>query len=337
MQQSQAICIYPNQKFSFIALSTKISEMVDLPLGNNVWATSRLPANLDTNWKEWIGSLRAARLGKDCNLFLCATIDSRQPAVLDEENRQLSQKVMLMFDGLMLAGNVELHHTPVLLSGAYQEDGLTVRQISDLRRPLIPAGVASDAITGEVLQLAAQYVSGRLAFANMTKYDRFARIWAIYERAICEENVHERLHDFCRCIEGFILPDIGKTRRQFMSRTEVFIGERHHETMKRLYDMRSNVEHMHEYEFPEVLSERERRLNVMRMSALSQGLARLCIGRFLTTSTLWPYYTAADALHQFWKLDVAAKKELWGIPIDLAALDRSFDPKRLANTDLGLG
>ena len=44
-----------------------------------------------------------------------------------------------------------------------------------------------------------------------------------------------------RCIDGLILPDTGKTKQQFKSRTELFIGPRHHELMGDIYDLRSAV------------------------------------------------------------------------------------------------
>ena len=46
--------------------------------------------------------------------------------------------------------------------------------------------------------------------------------------------------------DGLILPDTGKTKQQFKSRTELFIGPSHHELMGDIYDVRSAVEHLHE-------------------------------------------------------------------------------------------
>jgi hypothetical protein len=62
----------------------------------------------------------------------------------------------------------------------------------------------------------------------------------------------------------------------------------------------------------------------------------LCITRFLTSPALWAHYATVEALRAFWKLDIAVKRELWGPPIDLAALDRKFDPNRFTNATLGL-
>jgi hypothetical protein len=80
--------------------------------------------------------------------------------------------------------------------------------------------------------------------------DRFTRVLFIFDNAVVMPSVHERLHQFCRCIEGLLLPKAGRTEKQFVSRTETFVGPSHHETMPALYQMRSKVEHMHDYEWP---------------------------------------------------------------------------------------
>jgi len=185
-------------------------------------------------------------------------MDSAEPGVRDHENKQLDSAAMRLFDGLMLAGNVQTTATLILLGGAYQQDGLTVRSISDLRRPLIPAGVDHDDVTADMTALAYRHMMGRINFEKTTSYDRITRVRFIFDRAVVTPSVHERLHQFSRCIEGLILPNVGKTEKQFVSRTELFVGPSHHDIMRTLYQMRSKVEHMHEYDWPTGLAERDR-------------------------------------------------------------------------------
>jgi hypothetical protein len=330
--------IKPNQKFSFVALSANVDDALPehMPFQRGLWGARRLPVLLDEEWKKWIGSIRAERIGEDCNLFLCAALDSAEPGVLDHENKQLDSAVMRLFDGLMLAGNVMLPATPILIGGAYQQDGLTVRSISDLRRPLIPAGVDFDDVTADMVALAYRHMMGRISFEKTTTYDRIARVLFIFDNAVVTPNVHERLHQFCRCIEGLILPKVGKTEKQFVSRTELFIGPSHHDTMRALYQMRSKVEHMHEYDWAAGLAERDRRLLVMRRAALAQELARRCISRFLVTENIWPYYASPDQLASFWALLAADRQNLWGPPFDLDAIERKFASDEFTDESLGL-
>jgi len=330
--------IKPKQKFSFVALSANVEDALPqhMPLRPGLWVTRRLPIALDEEWRKWIGSIRAERIAEDCNLFLCAVMDSAEPDVLDHENKQLDSASMRLFDGLMLAGNVMTTATPILIGGAYQKDGLTVRSISDLRRPLIPAGVDYDDVTADVVALAYRHMMGRINFEKTTTYDRIARVLFIFDNAVVAPSVHERLHQFCRCIEGLILPSVGKTEKQFVSRTELFVGPSHHDTMRALYQMRSRVEHMHDYDWPAGFAERDRRLLVMRRAALAQELARLCISRFLVTKDVWPYYVSPDQLASFWALPAADRRKLWGAPFDLVAIDRAFDKTSFTDELLGL-
>ena len=48
----------------------------------------------------------------------------------------------------------------------------------------------------------------------------------LYWRHVRLQDTLDRLHQYCRCIDGLILPDAGETKRQFKSRTELFIGPR---------------------------------------------------------------------------------------------------------------
>lgn len=330
--------IKPNQKFSFVALSVNVEDQLpeSMSFQPGVWVTRKLPVSLDVEWQKWIGSIRTERITEDCNLFLCAAMDSAEPGVLDHENKQLNSTVMRLFDGLMLAGNINVVATPILIGGAFQPDGLIVRSIGDLRRPLIPAGVDYDDVTADIIALAYVHSMGRINFEKTTKYDRIARVLFIYDNAVVTQSVHERLHQFCRCIEGFILPSIGKTEKQFVSRTELFVGPSHHDAMRALYRMRSKVEHMHEYDWPSDLAERDRRLSVMRRAALVQELARRCISRFLNAEGLWPYYGDANRLGLFWTLSVPDRQKIWGAPFDLKAIDDKFDPEMFTDEMLGL-
>jgi hypothetical protein len=330
--------IKPRQKFAFIALSVNVDESLppNMPFRDGLWATRKLPVGLDDDWKKWIGSIRAGRIEEDCNLFLCAAMDSDTAGVIDQESKDLDTAVKSLFDGLTLAGNVNMTATPILIGGGYEQEALSVRTISDLRRPLIPLGTNYDDVTADMVALAYHHAIARAAFHATTSYDRIARILFIFDNAIVTPLVHERLHQFCRCIEGLVLPNAGNTTSQFVSRTELYVGPSHHEMMRTLYTMRSMVEHMHDYDWPDDLPERDRRLTVMRRAALAQQLARRCISRFLVTEQVWPYYASRDRLAAFWALPKADRQSLWGPTFDLKAIDNAFDPTQLTDELLGM-
>jgi hypothetical protein len=244
--------------------------------------------------------------------------------------------VSLLFDALMLTGNIQTNGTPILISGANQGDGLSIRHLSELIPPLIPAGVDYQELTALMLKEAFALMNARRKVERGAQWDRLQRLFYIWAKALRERNTHERLHQFCRCIEGLVLADAGSTTSQFVSRTELFVGPRHHDTMRALYQMRSKTEHMHDYDFPAGMPERQKRLEVMRFTALAQNIATACLARLLRTPKVWTYYSDKDQQAAFWKLGSTDRTALWGPPMDLTALDRAFDPTVFTDESLGV-
>ena len=90
----------------------------------------------------------------------------------------------------------------------------------------------------------------------------------IYLEARAAADILDRLHQYCRRIDGLILPNAGETKRQFKSRTELFIGPRHHDLMGDIYDIRSAVEHLHENRYLEGF-DRATRLDLVKKEAIT--------------------------------------------------------------------
>lgn len=76
-------------------------------------------------------------------------------------------------------------------------------------------------------------------------------------------------------------PDNGKTKPQFKSRTELFIGARHHDMMGEIYDVCSPVEHLHENQYLEG-SDRELRLDLLKKEAVTDHIARTALARIIS-------------------------------------------------------
>jgi hypothetical protein len=263
-------------------------------------------------------------------------MDSDEPGVLDHENQSLSRTVSLLFDALPLTGNAQVSGIPILISGAMHNNDLEIRHLGDLTAPNLPGGVDYAEVTMAKLVESFALMEARRALEKNAKWDRLARVFYIWSKAVREHNTHERLHQFCRCIEGLILPSPGNTTSQFVSRTELFVGPRHHKMMRRLYEMRSKTEHMHPYDYPDDMPERERRLELMRMAALAQMLATDCIRHLLLTPALWPHYADLASLGAFWKLDARQKRAIWGEYADLDVMNDVFNPDEFTNESLGL-
>jgi hypothetical protein len=144
----------------------------------------------------------------------------------------------------------------------------------------------------------------------------------------------DRLHQYCRCIDGLILPDTGKTRKQFKSRTELFIGSHHHDMMGATYDVRSDVEHLHENKHLEVF-DRNARLELVKKLEMMEYIARSALVRIVMDRNFWPHFANTPALQAFWALDDPQRRALWGATINPTDALADFDPRYISDAQLG--
>lgn len=166
------------------------------------------------------------------------------------------------------------------------------------------------------------------------RFWRFLRTLGVYIDSRATTAEVDRIHQYCRCIEGLILPEIGKTRKQFMSRTELFIGPRHHELMGELYDIRSHAEHLREDRYLEPFK-RDVRIDLVRKEAIVEQIVRTSLARIVKRAELWPHFGNTASLERFWALSRDQWRKIWGSPIDPMASISEFEPKDLGDDVLG--
>ena len=154
---------------------------------------------------------------------------------------------------------------------------------------------------------------------------RFFRALHLYVETRAVEELLYRIHQYCRCIDGLILPAIGKTKRQFKSRTELFIGPAHHDLMGALYNIRSHVEHLHENRYLETFN-RDVRLDLLKKEAIVEYIARTALTRIINQDVLWPHFGNTAALEKFWALLPDERRKTWGDPALLHGSDNSRKP-----------
>ena len=130
------------------------------------------------------------------------------------------------------------------------------------------------------------------------------------------------------------MPDPGKTRQQFKSRTELFIGPKHHDLMGEIYDARSAAEHLNENQYLENFN-RAVRLDLLRKVVIVDHIARSSLARIVGSPALWPHFANTTALKRFWALSADDRQRIWGEPIDPLEAVAEFDPERIHDGLLG--
>jgi hypothetical protein len=328
------------EKYGLIAVpNTKVAEALpqELHIASDLWVTRSLPIALDSHWQKWLGTILAERIEK-ASLYLIAKGPSRAPEVLDDENEKYQNRVNLLFWGLLLTDFLWTpQEAPIQLSGAKHTSGLDVRSVSQRDGIEKIPGAPIGCVDQHRLQKAANLTTLLFSLEEEKKHKRFWKIIQGFYDGLISRSAEDRLHQFTRCIEGFILPGTGQTKSQFKSRTELFIGPRHHQLMEEVYDLRSAVEHLHD-PLLEITGTKvsDKLATLFRRSYEIKTLARYCLERFVSRHDLWPHFEDDDALRQFWQLPQAERRALWGDPLDIDQVSGRFNESgaRIAINDL---
>jgi hypothetical protein len=329
--------IADREKYALVGLSVNVDS--DIPQGliaPRLWVFTDTRFEFPPHWKEWLGTTRAEEV-ESSNLFLLSKMASEQPGVLDGESRELQHLVSLFYIGLLLSSTFSTAHNPVVLTGSRREGEVDVRQQSDFETPVPCEFRPYPAVTAAEIETAAR-LAGKIRTIEKTPLNgghwRFFRVLHLYQQTRATRDILERLHQYSRCIDGLILPDAGKTKQQFKSRTELFIGPRHHDLMGDIYDVRSAVEHLHENKYLGEFN-REVRLDLLKKEAIVEHMARTCLNRIVDNKALWPHFANTTSLAAFWALPDAERKRIWGDPIDPMTSLAEYEAKYINDAALG--
>jgi hypothetical protein len=329
--------IAEGEKYALIGLSVDVEHSVQQGLiAPGLWVLTGPQFQMQSHWKEWLGTIRAEEV-ESADLFLISKIKSERPDVLDDENQSLQRFVSLFYVGLLLASPFSTAHKPVILSGSRRNDEIDIRQQGMFEIPVACEFRPYPTLTAEDIETGAR-IGGKIRGIEEAQLPsghwRFSRVLRLYQETRTTRDILERLHQYSRCIDGLILPSVGETKRQFKSRTELFIGPHHHDLMGEIYDVRSAVEHLHENRYLESFN-REVRLDLLKKEAIVEYIARTSISRIIENPTLWPHFANTTSLGAFWSLADTEKRKLWGNSIDPLAAIAEFDPKYIDNSALG--
>ena len=102
-----------------------------------------------------------------------------------------------------------------------------------------------------------------------------------------------------------------------------------HKMMGQAYDVRGDVEHLHENKHLEVFDR-----NAM-LEEIVEYIARSALVRVLLDRNLWPHFANTPALRSFWALDDRQRGALWGAFINPYDAPADFDPQFISDAQLG--
>ena len=336
-QRNSTSWIDDGEKYAVIGLSVKLDDPMPLQeMTPHHWAFADAQFDIPAHWREWLGTIRTKEV-ENSKLFLLSKMRSQAPGIVDAETAKLKRHVGHFYAGLLLASPFAPAHKPVMLVGYRQNGEINVRSQDDYE-PAVPSAVRHyPPVTLAELQLAAKIANqiGIIETARLAGgHWRLFRVLQLYLEARTIRDNMDRLHQYCRCIEGLIVPDIAKTKKQFKSRTELFIGPRHHDMMGKTYDVRSDVEHLHENKHLEAF-DRAARLELVKKLEMMEYITRSALVRIVLEAKLWPHFANTPALQAFWALDDKQRRALWGAIINPTDALPDFDPSYISDAQLG--
>jgi hypothetical protein len=329
--------IADDEKYALVGLSVKLDDSFPLTqLTPHHWVMTDAGFAVPSEWREWLGSMRVRELESD-NLFLVSKMPSNTPDVLDGENQTLQNHVSDFYSGLLLSSSFAPSHRPVLLTGSRRHGEIGIRSQANFD-PTIPHALRHypSLLKTEIEQAArlAEAIDTARTAASGQSHWRFFRLLSLYVEARTIQDNLERLHQYCRCIEGLLMTTPGKSEKQFKSRGELFIGPRHHELMGEIYEVRGAVEHLHEHRYLEIF-DREVRLGLLKKEVIAEYIARTALARIAGDSAILRYFANADSLMKFWALTVPERQKIWGAPVSLDDALKDYDPRYINDAQLG--
>ncbi|HEY4640481.1 MAG TPA: hypothetical protein VII75_03990 [Thermoanaerobaculia bacterium] len=319
-----------NEKFSFIAVNHCFSYVkAEAQLSDGTWVLPKLPTGIDKVWASWIGTIRLERL-TSANLILLRRVSSSKPEILDDEHKELFQEVMTLFWLLQLSGVVQYGGASAV-QGSFHGGDVNIRQMVQLEDYYPTEGSPRYPVTIERLEEAGQMSAVWRELRKKNTHARFRRGARILRDGLEMRVGQDRQREFTRSIEALIRPDPYKTTKQFKTRAQT-LGVRNkksEEILYESYEMRCDVEHVHEWDrFLQKYPEDERLAIANMRTRQMEALARESYRRILLNAKIRAHFESDDTLNDFWVLPFGEQRKIWGPGIDVTGFRTPTNSRR---------
>jgi hypothetical protein len=313
-------------KFALIAVKnayTQLSSKGFPPqLSDGTWVLQKIPVDIDKGWKEWIGALRYKEF-KEANLVLICAQRSKNPEILDAHHKKLGNKLSLFFNTMHLDG-VLGYQVSNLILGSYYDNRFEIRQMSKLPMFYRTKGYRASRLTVRRLEKAV-FVRKSLQEIDVVadSFTRLIRGWNVLMDGLQSNAGQERIHQFVRALEALILPDIGKTKKQFVQRCQTFTTANPNNdlVLKEAFDLRSMSEHLNDWKLALALyAENQREDLALLRTRQMEKLACFAYSRILKNKTIRNHFSSEAAMGSFWHEQASKRMTTWGNQLDLASV-----------------
>jgi hypothetical protein len=281
-----------------------------------------LPLAIPDHWKQWLGSL----LYRDINaseFYLVVHSRADYPAALDSVNVQLQKMVYQLYTGLCIAVPYFSHGEVVSLTGGVEGHRAEVKEYTRYNRTFYTAGSPHAVINRERLRAAKRISQSIQHFRTTGAMPRFPRILGAFRSAMAAPEMDVRIHQFVRCIEGFVLPR-PISADVFAERAQRLVKDDHYKELRNLYEIRGSIEHLHGPFKAIRAAEEDRHQILLKRTIQAETLVRYCLRYFLDTPEIWTHFMTSRQTQTLWNLSPTDFETIWTGKLALGAATRDF-------------
>jgi hypothetical protein len=314
-------------KFALIAVRNAYTDFTDsndfsTQLSNGIWVLSKVPIDIDKGWKEWIGSLQSKEL-QEANLVFIFAEKSDNPEILDAHHNSLGNILSQFFNVLQLDGVLEYKVSNLIL-GSYYDKRSEIRQMAKLPLFYRTKGYTPLPLNVKKLEKAVlRRKSLEQIDSTSGSFVRLIRGWNVLMDGLQKNIGEERIHQFVRSLEALILPDVGKTKRQFIHRcqTVAIANPDNSQILNEAFELRSMCEHLNDWKpaldlYPEDQREGLALLRTRQMERLTS----FAYSRILEDVSVRKHFDSEKEMQAFWKMQEKTRIKMWSSQLDLKAV-----------------
>ncbi len=214
----------------------------------------------------------------------------------------------------LISGITNTDTAPKLLTGFKEDNVATFKTIGQYEQPKSLVGMSRDTIDQNRIELTyLLYKSINKIFNEQRIKDRIKWSLNCFINGLTDGHIYEKYRNYVRTIEAFILPEIGKTKSNFKSRTEIFVGPDKHELMGSIYDIRSSIEHL-KNPLNNITGEtnKEKYIKFVKYGNTVEYIARYCLNNYLLKEKLWGVFESDENIQEYWKKSDKEKSQNLG-------------------------
>ena len=291
--------------------------IVPLQLNDQIWVFPSVPVTITEFWEEQLGSWIIDSLSKS-NFCLVAKRHSDQPSVLDDINESLLECVEKIFECIMYQGipNVEYIYS---FSGSNVSGKIDIRKFVQFDRIYPTEKSKPSRVTLHTLKQA--IFMNKLyhcIFYTNKKYQRLQSGLHSLHRAIREDYLDFRIHEYVRALEALVKPRYGRTKDDFVYRCQTLAKAcpAAPDILKDIYNLRSANEHLNDWLVPVDGSLRKANERLWQ----AENLTLRSYSKLLCNPSLLNRFQDDKAIDIFWSLPCHERKIEWNNPVDLRKL-----------------